>query len=184
MKVFKPNPCENNTNENNNLSNDDLADKISSEINDYTSAFNVSITFSITDKIQTYAGFMYKFSFSDGSTTWYGAKFVACWEDPVGIISHKVIVRLRKMGVIQTSGTINITDSDTADYSIDSVTPTNDGYIAKIDVTYNDQTVTVVYIANDLSKPDSDMREAVIMGLVNSGLLTSFDVPVGYEVVE
>lgn len=181
---FNPNPCDGNTNENHNLDNTTLASKIQDKINDYTSAFNVTITFTIDDKIQVYAGFVYKYSFSDGTNTWKGAKFIPCTMDPVTKLYNIVVRRLKKLGVINTTGTVNITDTDTADYSIEQVIPSDDGYLAKITVTYNNQTVTIAYVSDDLSKPDNDLREAVLMALVNAGLLTEFDVTVGYEVVE
>jgi len=183
MWKFRKNLCDN-PNENHNLTLDELTDRVSSSVNNYASAFNVSVTVSITDKVQTWNGYVYKYTFTVDDKTRKGAKYIKCNHDPVTILSNVIIKRLEKMGMINNSGTVQVTDTVSVDYVITDVVPTNDGYLTKMTITYDSNNIDVVYVSNDLTNIDSDVQSAIITALVNVGVLDSFDVSVGYRVVE
>lgn len=180
---FNPNVCDD-QNQNHTLDLDTLSSKIEDKVNDYLSEFDLTATVTVTDKVQKFFGYLYRFDFTINDETYHNAKFVKCIDDPVTVIYDKIIHRMNKLGIINNTGTLQLTDTESADYTITDVTPTDEGYLVTMDVTYNDNTYKVTYVTNDVSKISYDVKEAVMTALVNNLAITDFDVIVGYTYVE
>lgn len=180
---FNQNICSS-PNENHSLALTDLSTAIENKVNDYLSGFNLSSTVSVTDRIQTYSGYLYKFSFTVNDKSYNNAKFVKCIDDPVTNIYYTIIHRMSKLGIVNNTGTVQLYDTVSVDYTITEVIPSDEGYVVVMTVTYNGTNYNVTYLTNDVSKFNYDVREAILMALVNNLAISDFDVTVGYEYVE